>query len=57
MMKTPAKFKKIGIKLYEELHSQDTQGKCWRTNRRTNGRKLARLSRHAKAGAIKSDKN
>ena len=28
-------LKKIGTKLYEELRSQDTQNKCWRTNERT----------------------
>ena len=28
-------FKKIGTKLQEELRSQDTQGKCWRMDERT----------------------
>ena len=28
-------FKKIGKKLKEELRSQDTHGKCWRTDGRT----------------------
>ena len=30
-------FKKLGTKLLEELRSQDTQGKCWRTDEQTNG--------------------
>ena len=39
------KTKTIGTKLYEELRSQDTQGKCGRMDGQTNGWKLARLSR------------
>ena len=31
-------FKKISKKLYEELRSQDTHGKCWQTDRQTDGR-------------------
>ena len=31
-------FKMIGTKLYEELRSQDTQGKCWRMDRQTDER-------------------
>ena len=37
-------FKKSGKILHEELRSQDTHGKCWRTYEWTNGRMLARLS-------------
>ena len=54
-------FKMIRTKLKEELRSQDIQGKCWRkderTDGRTKGRKLARLSRPAKERATKTKKN
>ena len=41
MTKTLQSFKTIGTKLYKELPSQGTQGKCWRmdgwTDERTDG--------------------